>query len=267
MVWPTSSTATPISPIRRSTAIATTVIDRARQAGARAIVCIGESLAAAERARAVAADHPGFVWFTAGVHPHDAAGFDPIRDPMQIARECATGRRRHRRVRPRLPLRSLAARRAAPRLRRAARARARARPARRRPHARGRGRHARHGRRGRGSGRARRPPLLHRIATIWPRRRSPSGWYVSFSGDRHLQEVGRRRADPTRPRRSLARRIGRARTSRPSPIAASATNRRGSASRSPTSRRRAARLRLGSERSSRATRRDCSAWRFRVSPE
>ena len=68
-----------------------TVIERARQTGARAVICIGESLAAAERARAVAADHPGFVWFTAGVHPHDAAGFDPIRDPMQIARECQLG--------------------------------------------------------------------------------------------------------------------------------------------------------------------------------
>lgn len=60
------------------------VIDRARGAGARALVCIGESLAAAERAAILAAAHPGFVFFTAGVHPHDAAGFDPIADPPRL---------------------------------------------------------------------------------------------------------------------------------------------------------------------------------------
>ncbi len=67
------------------------VIERARQTGARAVVCIGESLAAAGRARALANDHPGFVWFTAGVHPHDAAGFDPVRDPERIAEEVRHG--------------------------------------------------------------------------------------------------------------------------------------------------------------------------------
>ena len=56
------------------------VIDRARAAGARAVVCIGESLATAERAASLAARHPRFVVFTAGVHPHDAASFDPTRD-------------------------------------------------------------------------------------------------------------------------------------------------------------------------------------------
>jgi len=61
------------------------MIERARLSGARAIVCIGESLAAAERARVVAQAHPDFVSFTAGVHPHDAAEFDSIRDPEAIA--------------------------------------------------------------------------------------------------------------------------------------------------------------------------------------
>lgn len=56
------------------------VIERARLTGARALVCIGESLAAAERARAVAAAHPGFIAYTAGVHPHDAHTFDGARD-------------------------------------------------------------------------------------------------------------------------------------------------------------------------------------------
>ncbi len=62
----------------------TDVIGRARTAGAVAIVAIGESIAAAARAREVAAAHPGFVYFTAGVHPHDAASFDPVSDPVSI---------------------------------------------------------------------------------------------------------------------------------------------------------------------------------------
>lgn len=56
------------------------VVRRARLTGARALLCIGESIAAAERARAVAAAHPRFVYFTAGVHPHDAHAFDASRD-------------------------------------------------------------------------------------------------------------------------------------------------------------------------------------------
>ncbi len=61
------------------------VVERARAAGAEAIVCIGESLDAAARARDLAGRHPGLVFFTAGVHPHDAADFDPLRDPERIA--------------------------------------------------------------------------------------------------------------------------------------------------------------------------------------
>jgi TatD DNase family protein len=60
------------------------VIDRSRAAGARAIVCIGESIAAARRAAAIGAEHAGFVFPTAGVHPHDAADFDPIADAAAI---------------------------------------------------------------------------------------------------------------------------------------------------------------------------------------
>ncbi len=60
------------------------VVERAREAGALAVVCIGESLAAAERARAVAARHPGVVAWTAGVHPHDAAALDAERDVPAI---------------------------------------------------------------------------------------------------------------------------------------------------------------------------------------
>ncbi|MBX6331061.1 MAG: TatD family hydrolase [Gemmatimonadaceae bacterium] len=64
---------------------------RARDAGAEAVVCIGESLDAAERARALAAAHPGFVYWTAGVHPHDAAAFDAARDIPAIRAHLAAG--------------------------------------------------------------------------------------------------------------------------------------------------------------------------------
>jgi TatD DNase family protein len=60
------------------------VIERARLSGARTLLCIGESIAAAARARALAERHPRFVYFTAGVHPHDAAGFDESRDIAAI---------------------------------------------------------------------------------------------------------------------------------------------------------------------------------------
>ncbi|MFN9575061.1 MAG: TatD family hydrolase [Gemmatimonadota bacterium] len=63
------------------------VIARARDAGAAGLVCIGESLTRAHAARAIAEAHPGFVWWKAGVHPHYAAGYDPVRDEPAI-REC-----------------------------------------------------------------------------------------------------------------------------------------------------------------------------------
>src|SRR5690606_31530060 len=62
------------------------VIARARAAGAAAVICIGESLDAAEKARHVALASDGFVRYTAGVHPHDAAGFDGARDIEGIRR-------------------------------------------------------------------------------------------------------------------------------------------------------------------------------------
>jgi TatD DNase family protein len=52
------------------------VVERAIEAGAGAIVCIGESRAAAEGALALAGRHPGVVFATAGVHPYDAARYD-----------------------------------------------------------------------------------------------------------------------------------------------------------------------------------------------
>ena len=67
------------------------VIGRARAAGARALVCIGESPAAAARARSIAGRHPGFVFHTCGVHPHDAKTWDSIRDGASIREAAALG--------------------------------------------------------------------------------------------------------------------------------------------------------------------------------
>lgn len=60
------------------------VIAAARQAGAAALVCIGESPDAADRARDIAAAYPGFVWHTAGMHPHEASTFDLTRDLPRV---------------------------------------------------------------------------------------------------------------------------------------------------------------------------------------
>ena len=64
------------------------VIERARLTGARALICIGESIPAAERARRIAESSGGFVRFTVGVHPHDAHTFDAARD-VPAMREAA----------------------------------------------------------------------------------------------------------------------------------------------------------------------------------
>ena len=67
------------------------VIERARVNGAVGIVSIGESIAAADRAEAIARTHPGFIHHTAGVHPHDAAQFDAIRDTEAIREHVTRG--------------------------------------------------------------------------------------------------------------------------------------------------------------------------------
>jgi len=65
------------------------VIARAREAGALALVCIGESIDAARRAQAISQRHAGVVYWTAGIHPHDAAAFDASRDIPALDR-CLT---------------------------------------------------------------------------------------------------------------------------------------------------------------------------------
>ncbi len=66
-------------------------IDRARAEGARALVCIGESPAAALRARGIAAKHPDLVYHTCGVHPHDAAEWDGACDAEAVREAVALG--------------------------------------------------------------------------------------------------------------------------------------------------------------------------------
>jgi len=56
------------------------VIGRARDAGVEGIVCIGASIEQAQASARIAETHPGFVSFTAGIHPHDAAAFNPRDD-------------------------------------------------------------------------------------------------------------------------------------------------------------------------------------------
>lgn len=67
------------------------VIERARLTGARALLCIGESIVAAFRAKTIAARYPGFIHYTAGIHPHDAAEFDATRDEAAIRAAAAHG--------------------------------------------------------------------------------------------------------------------------------------------------------------------------------
>jgi len=66
-------------------------LDRLRAAGGIGVVCIGESLPAADRAHALALAHPAFITWTAGVHPHDAATFDASRDVDAIRAAVADG--------------------------------------------------------------------------------------------------------------------------------------------------------------------------------
>jgi TatD DNase family protein len=59
------------------------VIERARAAGARSIVCIGSGsgaddvLGSARASAQLVGRYPGYLFYSAGVHPHDASGFDP----------------------------------------------------------------------------------------------------------------------------------------------------------------------------------------------
>lgn len=67
------------------------VIDRARTTGAQLLVCIGETPATGERALEIACAYPGFVYATAGVHPHHAATCDLEGDRERLHELLARG--------------------------------------------------------------------------------------------------------------------------------------------------------------------------------
>jgi TatD DNase family protein len=67
------------------------VVRTAQDAGAAAIVCIGASQDAAASAKRLAEAYPGLVYFTAGVHPHDAAGYEAVRDMLWIREAVGAG--------------------------------------------------------------------------------------------------------------------------------------------------------------------------------
>jgi TatD DNase family protein len=53
------------------------VLGRATEVGVTRQVVTGADLSSSRRAAALAGQHPGRLWSTAGVHPHHAASFDP----------------------------------------------------------------------------------------------------------------------------------------------------------------------------------------------
>jgi TatD DNase family protein len=67
------------------------VVRRAWAAGIEGIICVGETLASASRAREIARASPGAMWWTAGVHPHDALSFDATRDLPAIREHVDAG--------------------------------------------------------------------------------------------------------------------------------------------------------------------------------
>jgi len=73
------------------------VVERARAAGAHAIVCVGsgsgrdDPLAAALRSLELARRFPGYLWYSAGVHPHDASAFDSRTSIQRLREHAAQG--------------------------------------------------------------------------------------------------------------------------------------------------------------------------------
>ena len=66
------------------------LLARARDAGVDWVVCPGTDVAGTEAAMRIAADHPGEVLATAGVHPHDAARWPEQRERIEsLAAEAA----------------------------------------------------------------------------------------------------------------------------------------------------------------------------------
>ncbi|MBM4194785.1 MAG: TatD family deoxyribonuclease [Gemmatimonadetes bacterium] len=67
------------------------VLAAAWESGAVGLVLIGESLERAAECRVLAAQDTSRLRWTAGVHPHDAAGFDGVRDDERLRAAVAEG--------------------------------------------------------------------------------------------------------------------------------------------------------------------------------
>lgn len=72
------------------------VVERARAAGLSGMLITGTSVQESAEAQKMAADLPGFCWSTAGVHPHQASGWDErveseIRQLAQLPQVVAIG--------------------------------------------------------------------------------------------------------------------------------------------------------------------------------
>lgn len=67
------------------------MIKAARESGAAAVVCIGESQTATTGALHLASRYPGYVFATAGVHPGEAGTYDRQRDERWIRDAVAAG--------------------------------------------------------------------------------------------------------------------------------------------------------------------------------
>ncbi|MES2623912.1 MAG: TatD family hydrolase [Pseudomonadota bacterium] len=59
------------------------IIDAAKAAGVTKLIVTGTSVASSEKAAGLAEQYPGYLFSTAGVHPHDASGFN-IDTPAQL---------------------------------------------------------------------------------------------------------------------------------------------------------------------------------------
>jgi TatD DNase family protein len=67
------------------------VIGRARKAGAAAVVSIATTPDNGDEVAALAALYPGFLFRTAGHHPHEAQSYDPLRDLPRLREQIASG--------------------------------------------------------------------------------------------------------------------------------------------------------------------------------
>lgn len=67
------------------------VIERARQTGAAGLITIGIGLESTNACAKLAGEHPGFIWYAGGIHPHDASSFDLSRDIPALREHLSNG--------------------------------------------------------------------------------------------------------------------------------------------------------------------------------